>query len=143
MLWKWTSVDLSEQIETAPPLSKLTTSLEPPLPISVCAFFLRPGAPTCKQGLGKQDGQPSRVTLVLQITGPRAAQKRLGEEFSRSGLLAPVGQPKLFLSMVETWQQWDSDLTREGSSVTTGNRVGEEEGEEEEERGEEEMMVVL
>ena len=87
--------------------------------------FLSPGAPTCRQGLGKQDGQPSGVALVLQITGPWAAEKRLGEEFSRLGPLAPVGQPKLYLSMVETWQQWNSDLTHEGNSVTTGNRGGE------------------
>lgn len=69
---------------------------------------------------------------------PWAAQKRLGEEFSRLGPLAPVGQPKLFLSMVETWQRWNSDLTHEGSSVTTGNRVGEEE-----EQGEEEIMMMV
>lgn len=55
-----------------------------------------------------------------------------------------MGHPKLYLSMVETWQQWNSDLSHEGNSVTTGNRVGEKEREKEE-QGEEEitMMVVL
>lgn len=50
--------------------------------------------------------------------------------------------------MVEPSQWWDSELTHEGSGVTTCNRVGgKEEGREEEEgeeqEGEEMMKVVL
>lgn len=73
--------------------------------------------------------------------GTLGSPEASGRGVLQAGALGTCGTAQT-LSMVETWQQWNSDLTHEENSVTTGNRVGEKEGEEEE-QGEEEIMMMV